>query len=175
MCQLTCPVPAWQIQNQTVPGVMGVSSWSEEPSNTHSLKQRESTGLLCKVQVALCHFGFWERIQSVPHLSKHVSIICSSSCVSCLEYVMLLRLWTLRETLVVTTGQLWLSVFQHRLPEMFQEDFKLKNKSLPSQTSTSADSIHVYLKTKHFYNFKLHCIVFKLKLQTLHLLALYIS
>lgn len=50
-CQLTCR----QIQNQTVPGVMEVRNWSEETSNTHSLKQRGSTGLLSKVQVALCH------------------------------------------------------------------------------------------------------------------------
>lgn len=45
-CQLTCPIPAPQIQNQTVPGGMGVGYWSQEAGSTHSLKQRGSTGLL---------------------------------------------------------------------------------------------------------------------------------
>lgn len=63
MCQLTCPLSAWQIQNQTVPGVMGVKCWSEEPSNTHSLKQRESTGLINRVQADLCQFVLWQRFQ----------------------------------------------------------------------------------------------------------------
>lgn len=38
----------------------------------------------------------WQRIQSTAQVSKHVSIICASGCFSRLEYVMLLRLWSLR-------------------------------------------------------------------------------
>lgn len=72
---------------------------------TLTLKHRVSTGLLCKVRVDLCQTELWQRIQSMPHLSKHVSVICASIRVSCLEYFMLLRLWSHRETLVVTTGQ----------------------------------------------------------------------
>lgn len=37
---------------------MGVSSWSEETRNTHSLKQRGSTGLLSKVEAVLCQFVY---------------------------------------------------------------------------------------------------------------------
>ncbi len=56
MCQLTCPIPARPVQNQTVPGVIGVRSLSEETGNIDSLKQRGRTGLLEKVQVVLCQF-----------------------------------------------------------------------------------------------------------------------
>lgn len=64
-----------------------------------------------------------QRIQLIACISKQASIMSAFDSVLCW---MLLRLWTLRKKLVVTVGQLWLSVSQHSLLATLMHHWKLK-------------------------------------------------